>query len=603
MMLHIFTFAYNSNSRLLTIVFLLSIMWSVPYILSAATLSTTPDSGVYTVGETISVRVLLDTAGATINAADGRIKVSGSGVNLVGVSQAGSIFSLWAEEPRISGDEVVFSGGVPAGYSGRNGTVVTITLRTTAAGTPRLSFQDGSVLAADGRGSNVLSNMNGATYTVRAQESAPEPERVEYVPAANTPPAPKIESRTHPEQDGWSKVQQAKISWSLPSGVTQVRTAVTQSTNTVPNQVADSPIRELTTESLPDGVSYAHVQFRNSDGWGDIGRYRLGIDSQPPENLTVARVETIEAYRPEQELSISASSTAPLSEALIQIDGEDPISYELSGATSTITLPALEPGYRTIIVEVFDAAGNSAMTTLSLTIDSFAAPTLESIPDQFTAGTVPVFVGTTTPRADVVGLIRSVANDTKEEFHTVSDGQGTFQIIPDRPLRAGIYELTVRATDEYGARSELAGPVRYVVHEPGYVQIGSWLISVLSIMVPTIALVILLVLMIWYGFYRWRRLRSRVAHESREAHDILRETFSALQETLDRETTTVTKSRKSGQLTKAEEHLVHTLQAELSAAQERVEKEVADIEALVPAPQHDAPTTKKQNKGNGSRGS
>lgn len=583
-----YSFRWLYVSYIAAIVFLVGLL-AVPATVSAATLSLWPDSGVHTVGETISVRVQLNTMGQTINAADGRIRVSGSGVSVVGVSQDGSIFSLWAEEPRVSGNDITFSGGIPAGYQGSNGTIMTITLRATSAGTPRLSFQDGSVLAADGRGSNILSTMNGGTYTIRAQESSPEPERIEYVPAANTPAAPVIESTTHPDPEGWSNQPRAELSWSIPSGVTSVRTALTQDPSSVPNQVADSLLNSFTTNELPEGVSYLHVQFRNADGWGSIGRYRLGVDTKPPQELSVHRVEDVEAYRPEQELFISASSTSPLSHVLIKIDDAEPESYDLSGATSTVALPSLEPGYRVLVVEVFDAAGNSTVTSLSLTIESFAAPSLGTLPENFTAGTIPVFAGTTTPRADVVAEIRSVSNDTKEEYRTKSDEHGSFNIIPDRPLRAGVYELTVRATDEMGAKSDIAGPVRFVVQEPGYVQVGSWLISLLSIVVPTLALIILLVLSIWYSIYRWRRLRRRVARESLEAHTILHKEFTALRNLLQKEKEMLTASRSSGQLTKAEDHLVTTLEDQLDEAELRVTKEVADIEALVPNPDTDPP--------------
>ncbi len=567
---------------------------SLPIGAAAATLSLWPDSGVHSAGETISVRVQVNTGGQTINAAEGRIRLSGGGATITSISQAGSIFSLWAEEPRISGNEIIFSGGVPSGYSGNNGTVLTITLRTNSAGTPRLSFQDGSVLAADGQGSNILTNMSGGTYTVRAQESTPEPERViEYVPSANTPAAPTVTSPTHTDPDGWSRQSRAELRWGVPSGVTAVRTAVTQSPSSVPNQVADELISELQTDTLPDGISYFHIQFRNSDGWGAVGRYRLAVDTQAPQNLEVIRVADIESYWPEQKLSIQASSTAPLREALVKIDDSEPRSYELSGATSTITLPPLEPGYRVLVVEVFDAAGNSSLATLSLTIDSFAAPELRAVPAQFAAGTISVFSGTTTPNATVTGTIRSVSNDTRIEITAQSDAQGYFQLIADRPLQAGIYEISVRVTDELGAQSETAGPFRFVVQEPGYIQVGSWILSILSILVPTVALLVLLVFILWYSIYRWRRLRRSVARESVEAHQILKDEFAALDGELQLQSEQLTSSRSSGQLTKAETQLVKAMQERLQTARKRVEKEVADIEALVPEPDAGSDTSNK----------
>ena len=555
----------------------------MPAFAQAATLSLSPDTGVYTAGELITVRVVLNTAGANINAADGRIQVSGSGVSIASVSQAGSIFSLWAEAPQVQGNQIIFSGGIPTGYSGSGGSVFSFTLRTSSAGTVRVNFQDGSVLAADGRGSNVLSSMNGASYTVRAQERTPEPETVQYVPAVNTPAAPVITSATHSDSAGWSSQTTAELAWTVPSGVTQVRTAVSQSATTIPNNVADGLVRSYTATDLPDGVSYLHVQFRNADGWGQIGRYRLAVDTQPPRGMEVVRDEAVPLYEPEQRLLISvATSTAPIVRAVVQISGGDALEYELSGATSTITLPPLDPGYHVFTVEVFNAAGQSVVQSLSLTIESFTAPEIDSLPAQLTAGTIPVFAGTTRPGAEVVGFLRNVANDTRDEYRAVSGDDGRFQVIPDRPLRSGIYEFTARAIDASGARSEVSAPIRFIVQEPGYVQFGAFMISVLSIVVPALALIILLIMSLWYGFYRWRRLRRRVATESLEAHEMVQTEFAALEDVLKEEELALAASRKNGQLTKAEAALLERVREQVRQAQKRVEKEVADVESLVP---------------------
>lgn len=553
------------------------------YSVQSASLSITPDTGVYTVGDTVSVRVVLNTAGQTINAADGRIQVSGSGVNIVSLNQTGSIFSLWTEEPQIRGNEVVFSGGIPQGYTGNGGTVFTLTLRTSSAGTKRITFQDGSVLAADGRGSNVLSNMSGATYTVRARETAPEPEVVRYVPVANTPDAPRITSETHPDQDTWSSASDATFAWTVPAGITQVRTAVTQSPSTIPNEVADGIITSYTVSKLPDGVSYFHLQLRNEDGWGDIARYRIFIDSKPPQGLVVKLDESIEPYRREQQLLIDVStSTSPLVEAVVQIAGKDPLSYPLDSSTSTIALPVLDPGYYTLTVEVRNASGLSSIVSLSLTIQSFEAPILDAVPNTLDVGVIPVFTGTTRPNSELTGLLTKVSNGVEVEYYSSSDTDGRFHIILDDSLQSGVYEFTVTAVDDSGASSDMSRPVRFMVTEPGYVQFGNMMVSLLSIVVPTVALFIVLILSLWYGLYRWKMLRKRVARESQEAHMILQEEFENIHNLLDNEEVKLTKSRKTGSLTKAETNLLDNIRKQLNTSLKKVEKEVEDVEDLVP---------------------
>jgi hypothetical protein len=192
--------------RLLLIVLLIA---PAP-LLYASTLSLSPATGVYTTGSTFSVRVVVNTKGAPINAADGTLTFNPKELQVVSVSRTSSIFNLWTTEPTFSNaaGTITFSGGSPTGYTGGSGTVMSVTFRTLGAGSPRVSLSSGSVLAADGRGTNVLTSMGSGAYTVSAVSENPEPEVIiEFVPPANTPAAPKISSDTHGNPDGWSKAR------------------------------------------------------------------------------------------------------------------------------------------------------------------------------------------------------------------------------------------------------------------------------------------------------------------------------------------------------------------------------------------------------------
>lgn len=549
----------------------------------AASLSLTPNTGVHSVGQTFTARVVVNTDGQTINAADGRFSVTSGGLEIVSVNSGNSIFNLWTEEPSVSNGTVSFSGGAPSGYTGRAGTLFTVTMRASSAGSKRVQWQSGSVLAADGRGTNVLSGMNGGTYTVSAPQASPEPEVIEYVPEANTPSAPSLSSPTHPDEEAWYQATDATVSWSLPAGVTAVRTAVNQDPRAVPGEVADSVINELSVSDLPDGVSYAHVQFRNEDGWGTIARYRLGVSTEAPRNVAAELLPDADLTQPTQDLVITVgSSTAPVTKALVQIDGGEPESFAISGASSTITLPTLSPGYHTLAVEVQDAAGNGSVVTLSFTISAFAAPEFTNVPSEILDGTIPVFRGTTRPDAAVTVTLRSLGNDTVRTYEVTSDADGVFTAIPEGPLPVGVYELTATAADPSGAVSETSAAARFVVQQPGYLAVGGFVINILSTFVTLLALVLLLVGLGWYGWYYLRRLRRRVRRESSEAHTMLRDEFGTLRETLDTQTTALAASRKSKQLTKAEQELVNTVREQLADSEARVEKEITDVEAIVP---------------------
>ena len=155
----------------------------------AATLRVNPGTGVYSVGNVFTVSVLVNTDGSSVNAADWQLSFNPKELQVVNASRGGSIFNLWTEEPSFSNSAgtVSFGGGSPSGYKGSGGNVMSVTFKTLAAGTPKINFKSGSILAADGLGTNILTGMSGGTYTVSAQVSNPEPE---YIAPANTPKAP-----------------------------------------------------------------------------------------------------------------------------------------------------------------------------------------------------------------------------------------------------------------------------------------------------------------------------------------------------------------------------------------------------------------------------
>lgn len=546
---------------------------------SAATMSLTPGSNVYNSGATFSVQVRVNPEGDSINAAEGTLRFNPSQLSVVNVSRSSSIFNLWVAEPSFSNSDgtISFSGGSPSGYSGGSGNIMTATFQARGSGSARVSFANGSVLANDGRGTNVLSGMNGGTYTIQAANAEPEEEViVEFVAPANTPAAPNVTSATHPDPDSWFNVANAEVSWSLPADVTAVRTLLSNSPTAIPNVVYDTPIDSLSLE-LEEGVQYLHVQFRNSDGWGRVSHYRLAVDTEAPTDITIASPDPADFTNPEQSLVVDvADSVSEVNDFKIRIDANEPFEYTRENASSTILLPVLDPGYHTVVVEAFDQAGNSIVGTYSLTIEAFARPEFTNVPTQINEGVVPVISGVTRPNSSV-NISLTQGSSEPLTYTTQSDGEGVFTFIPEGPLSAGVYDLTARATDERGAQSELSEPVRLAVQQPGYVRIGGFIVSFLSVIIPLLALIILFGLTLWYGVIYLRRFRKRVQVESFEALEIVKKEFAALHKDLSDQAEELRTSRKTKKLTKAEDSMFNFMSTALNDAEAHIEKEVDDV--------------------------
>ena len=564
----------------------LFLLFGITFAAEAASLFVSPGTNVYSSGSTFSVRVVVNSNGQAINAAEGTLRFNPSELSVVSVNRAGSIFNLWVAEPSFSNSAgtVSFSGGLPSGYTGSNGNIMTVTFRAVGSGPAKVTFASGSVLANDGRGTNVLSGMNGGTYTIQAASESPAAEEVvvEYVAPANTPGLPVINSETHPDPQGWSSSNTAELRWALPAGVTAVRTLLSDSATAIPNIVYDSPISSISLE-LEEGVQYFHLQFRNEDGWGRVAHYRLAVDTEAPTDIAIATPEGADLTNPVQELAVTVSdSVSEVRDFIIRIDAAEPFTYQRDTATGTIQLPELEPGYHTVVIEALDAAGNSIVGTYSFTIEAFERPVFTDFPSQINEEVIPVITGTTRPNAAVEVTLQKLGSEPTV-YSIQSNDEGVFTFIPENRLTSGVYELTAKAVDVYGAHSEISEPVRIAVQQPGYVRIGSVVLSFFSVLIPLIALLFVTGLMLWYFWFYFIRLKKRVTTESVEALAIVKKEFATLKRDLSEQEEMLKSSRKTKKLTKAEEKVFTFMNAALQDSEAHIKKEVEDVAEVVDA--------------------
>jgi len=557
-----------------------------PLSVFAATLSMSPATGVYQSGVTFSVNVTVNTSGKAINAADGTLSFNSRELSVVSVSRGASIFNLWTSEPAFSNSAgtVSFSGGSPSGFTGGAGNVMTVTFRALASGAPKVSITGGSVLAADGRGTNVLTSMNGGTYTISAVASQPAAETiVEYVAPANTPNAPSVKSSTHSDFSLWHKANTAQLSWNVPAGVVAVRTLLDGNAISVPSKVYEPPINTITLSDLDAGISYFHIQFKNADGWGKVAHARLAIDNTAPAEFKLTLPPDTDLTSPNQFLHTTfndSDTSAPIIEYKIQLDGAEPFSIVPDGDNKGIDLIDLKPGYHTVVVEAIDAAGNSSISTLSFTILAFDKPVFTIYPSELTEGVIPVIKGTTRSNA-IVEITIGRGSQEPAVYEVSSNETGTFTFIPDNAFTSGVYTLTAVAVDGRGARSDTSDSIRIAVQQPGYIAIGAFIVNILSVFVSLFALIVLASLSVWYTIGRFRKLRGRVASEALEATAVLEQEFTILEKTLSEEALALAATRKGDTLTKGEQHLVDHMQNVIKTARVRVQKEVSDVSELV----------------------
>ena len=181
------------------IIILFFVLGFFPVSVDAATLSFSQNNSSYTVGQTFSVNLYTNSSDQSMNAVSGVVSFPSDKLQVVSISKAGSILSLWAEEPSFSNSAgtVSFEGIVlNPGFTGANGKILVINFRAKAVGQANLRLSLGAVLANDGTGSNILTGMGTASIQVspaKIIESEPVPVNEEDPVEDIVPTEPVIE--------------------------------------------------------------------------------------------------------------------------------------------------------------------------------------------------------------------------------------------------------------------------------------------------------------------------------------------------------------------------------------------------------------------------
>ena len=568
---------------IVSLVLAAAIFAALPAVASAANVYFSPSSGSYAVGSTHTLAVYVSSADQTMNAASGVISFPSDKLEVVSLSKTGSIFSLWVQEPSFSNSAgtVNFEGiALNPGFTGASGKLITVSFRVKAAGTAILNFSSGSVLANDGQGTNILSSLGNAQFSLggAAQPGAPEAETPSAV--IGTPAAPQISSPTHPDPNKWYAVNDAKFTWPLSSGVTGVRLLVGKIPNAIPTVTYIPAVNSRELPDLADGIWYFHVRLQNNAGWGAVSHFRFQVDTEKPSRFDIREIERKDPTDPRVKFVFdSRDETSGVDYYEVQIDDGSPRVWQDDGS-GVFETPALGPGKHTLIAKVFDKAGNSLANSAEFTIEALASPTIIDYPQTLASGEVLIVKGTTYPNAQVVIWLQKEKDEPQSQIVKSDDG-GNFTFVAEEKLKDDIYKLWAEVIDMRGARSKPTEKTTIVVEQPTILKIGTQAVTILTIVVPLVALIILLLALIWYGWHKFSSFRKKISKETKEAEQALRRAIKLLKENIEDQIKLLEKTKAKHQLTEEEDKIIKQLRKDLDDAEKFVGKEIEDIEKVV----------------------
>ncbi len=491
------------------------VVFSLAQVTHAANLSFSANTQ-YAVGDTVTVPVLLSTDGSeSVNAVSVKIIFPADLLEITSVSKNGSIVNFWPSEPEYSASAgtAQFDGVIlNPGWSGKGGTVVTLTFRARAVGNTKISFDPNTkVLANDGRGTNILKGTQSQTVAIVSGTIAPVG-------------GPKITSSTYPDQTRWYNTKKGYFSWPVPSGVTSVRLLYDHNPNSTPTEEYTPVISEKKVAVADDGVYFFHVQLKDVDGWGPVGHYKFQIDTVPPSPSDIKLAHPEQTTDPRPILLFNTNdSLSGIDHYVVDVDNTGFLTFKSESTKSNPYTPAwLGPGNKTITVAAYDRAGNVATSTKTLAIESIDTPQITDYPSILEQGDILKIRGQTYPQATITVRLKDdrgvVTTDT-----AVGNGFGVFTLVWTKILPPGVYTFTVEAVDTRGGLSNQSETYSFEVRGGGFFDsINSsmflWII-ILFVLIGT-AVFTSFHVYVW-GKVRWLKTKLLLAASNNEGKEFV----------------------------------------------------------------------------------
>jgi hypothetical protein len=355
----------------------------------AADLTLIPSTGSYNVGQTFTATVRAVPSGNNVNAVEATLAFNPSILSVVSISKEGSVFSLWTTEPTFSNTAgtIQFGGGSPTPFT-TTSNIVTITFRAVAEGAAAVSVTNASILAADGRGTDVFRTGISANYTVAAASTPQTPPPTTPTPTPATPEtddeqaiifgdpprAPEVGSQTFMDPDLWYRETNGVFTWTLPFDVNVVAIEISNDPENKPESntsaIIDPPVDEfvISPELVSDGIQYFSINFKNQVGWGAVTNRKLKIDTTSPEPFAI----TVQAGTSPDSFPLLRFEAKDVTSGIdyyeMTIANNEPIRVTPDEARLGYLLKELEDGTYTVRVVAVDFAGNKRESSVAVLI-------------------------------------------------------------------------------------------------------------------------------------------------------------------------------------------------------------------------------------------
>lgn len=479
---------------------LLTASISVAY---AATLNYSPNSGSRNIGSTFSVNVTVSTGGTAANSFQADIRYPSDKLDVTAISTGGSVCSLFPFQPSYnnSAGTAQIQCGIPSpGYNGNGGKLGTLTFRAKTVGSATVTFASSSqVLANDGAGTNILTSLGNATFSL--------------VPTPTSSPA--VSSTTHPTESSWYKVRDLTVSWA--GGYSGYSYELNQVLETIPDQISEGSATTKSYPSLGEGVWYFHLRGNGPGGWSGATHFRVQIDFSAPDPFQPVTDPVGESDRRPLISFQTTDSVSGIDRYEIKFD-----SGEFTRAENPYKPDRISSGEHTITVRAYDKAGNFTDGTTKIRIKEIPSPVITRPTGGYLKFLEKLQVEGTAKAGTVVALY---LNDKQVAQEIVVGKDGAWRYEYAELMMPGSYKLYAVVTSD-GIESRPSNEVKLTV-DATTISVGPFNLPAPLVILALLAILTLVIagsgFLLWHAghrvYYAAGNLRDRLRGLKEEVAD------------------------------------------------------------------------------------
>ena len=552
----------------------------------AATLSINPATANVSVGNIISLSILVNANGTAINTGGATVHFPSDLLEVMSISKSSSIFSLWVQDPVFSNTDgtIAFVGGLPTpGFSGQSGQLISIVFRAKKQGTASIVMSDASVLANDGLGTNVLSAYGSASIQIGTSAEVPV-----VAPSSSLPPLPIITSTTNPDQNQWYSATSASFSWVVPGGVSSIQTLLSKKSDTTPTITYDNSVSQRTVDTIADGVLYFRLRYVNSIGSGPSATYKIQIDSTPPEKFTL----NVQTQGLQNVVALNAVDVmSGIDSYSIQIDGQPSIKVQNSTLINNqYVLPTENVGQHKLVVMAYDKAGNHTESDTTFVSPAIVAPTISVSPigancevatvgcaDSIARGNAISVKGVSQyPHTPITVFVQPEGKNVKA-YTTTTGADGSYSVVTDALDIAGPNSIWSQLIFSNTVQSPSSDKISINVADGLIVQTSKSVIYGLTFTIPAIVLAILLLYLLYLGWHEFFGMKRRITSEVQDAAEDAHKALVLFKDELENQLDKLKKTKEDRDLNRKEEKIFKELRNNIESIDEVIEKKIKKI--------------------------